>query len=334
MPQTQRPVLLIGGSGIVGLEAARELRRRYPDLPITIGGRDIGRAQKAAAEIGNATATAVDLSRSDLGLAHATFGAIAIFVKDQTLNSLRYALDHKIPYIDISTGAFEIGPEAALFIHHPDRAPVLLASQWLAGAAVFPTLQAASRYESITSIRIGAVFDEQDMGGPAAAADYDRLTSAAPASLTVHQGKDLWLTAEQGRTTVTSVDGVPLDARAYSPFDVLSLRAATNAESIRFDFAYGQSASRRRGESYSTEIIIDIAGRAKDGTETSSHIEIVHPRGQAPLTALGVVLGLEALLGLRANAPAAGLYLPELLIDPSYFVGEMMAIGARFDVAR
>ena len=100
------------------------------------------------------------------------------------------------------------------------------------------------------------------------------------------------------------------------------------------DFAYGQSASRRRGESYSTEIIIDIAGRAKDGTETSSHIEIVHPRGQAPLTALGVVLGLEALLGLRANAPAAGLYLPELLIDPSYFVGEMMAIGARFDVAR
>lgn len=332
MPRTTLPVLVIGGSGIVGSQAAHELRRRYPELPIVIGGRDLGRAQKTADELGNATATIVDLSRPDLGLPEPAYSAIALFVKDHSLNSLRYALDNRIAYVDISTGTFEIGPEAALFIHHPDRAPVLLASQWLAGAAVFPTLQAASQYEKIDSIRIGVVLDEQDMGGPAASDDFDRLTSVAPASLTVQAGEDVWVTADEGKGTVTSVDGTALPSQVYSPFDVLSLATSTRAASIRFDLAYGESASRRRGESYSTETIIDITGRSKDGAETSSHIEIVHPSGQAPLTALGVVLGLEAVLGLRGKAPAAGLYLPELLIDPAYFVDEMKAIGARFDI--
>lgn len=52
---------------------------------------------------------------------------------------------------------------------------------------------------------------------------------------------------------------------------------------------------------------------------------------ETPLKALGVALGLEALLGLRGDAPVPGLYLPESLIDPTYLVDEMKAIGTRFD---
>lgn len=330
MPHSPLPVLIIGGSGIVGSLTAKTLRKLHPDLPIIIGGRDLDRAETVAAGLGKATGTVIDLSRRDLGLGAVPLGAIAVFVKDHTLNSMRYALDHKVPYVDLSSGTFEIGPGAALYIHHPDRAPVLMASHWLAGAAVFPALQLASAYETISSIRVGVVFDEQDMGGPAAAADYERLTTVAPSVLTIRDGETHWVTGDEAKATVRSVDGAQLEAQAYSPFDVLSLHAATNARSIRFDLVYGQSASRRRGEPFSTETIIDFGGRKKDGTSGTSHLEIVHPQGQAPLTALGVALGIEALLGLRGEAPAPGLYLPETLIDPDYYVAQMKAFGTLF----
>ncbi|MGO4831151.1 NAD(P)-dependent oxidoreductase, partial [Rhizobiaceae sp. 2RAB30] len=99
-----------------------------------------------------------------------------------------------------------------------------------------------------------------------------------------------------------------------------------------FDLAYGESASRRRGEPFSTEIIIELTGRKHDGTSGSSYHEIVHPDGQAPLSALGVALGVESLLGLGGGTPAAaGLHLPELLIEPAYYVRRMEEFGARFE---
>ena len=42
------PVLIVGGSGIVGSQAAQTLRRLHPDLPIAIGGRNLERAKKTA----------------------------------------------------------------------------------------------------------------------------------------------------------------------------------------------------------------------------------------------------------------------------------------------
>jgi hypothetical protein len=61
-----------------------------------------------------------------------------------------------------------------------------MASQWLAGAAVFPVLHFANAYKNLETIRIGVVLDEEDMGGPAAYADFERLTTVARG--TDHQG--------------------------------------------------------------------------------------------------------------------------------------------------
>jgi short subunit dehydrogenase-like uncharacterized protein len=105
-----KPVLIIGGSGVVGSLMARTLRRLHPPLPIAIGGRDSARAEAVAAAVGNAHAVAIDLDRPDLGLSEdATYAAVVLFVKDDTLNSLRYALAKGIPHIGISSGTFEIG---------------------------------------------------------------------------------------------------------------------------------------------------------------------------------------------------------------------------------
>ena len=42
---TQRPVLIVGGSGIVGRRLAKVLCRLHPGLPITIGASDLAKAR-------------------------------------------------------------------------------------------------------------------------------------------------------------------------------------------------------------------------------------------------------------------------------------------------
>jgi len=111
----------------------------------------------------------------------------------------------------------------------------------------------------------------------------------------------------------------------------MGLATATAARSVRLDLAYAESASRRRGEAFSTEIVIDIAGKGRAGKPTATRQQIVHPEGQASLTAVGVALALERLLGLVGGPPVGpGLYLPEVIIDPAYFVRQLEAFGARF----
>ncbi|MFD2497845.1 hypothetical protein ACFSTI_01845 [Rhizorhabdus histidinilytica] len=92
------PILLIGGSGVVGSISATILRRMYPDLPIAIGGRDIAKAEAVASGIDGAVAVQVDLERPDLGLSpDRRFGAFALFVKDDWLHAAAEAQARRIP---------------------------------------------------------------------------------------------------------------------------------------------------------------------------------------------------------------------------------------------
>jgi hypothetical protein len=335
MARSSKPVLIIGGSGTVGAQAARTLRRLQPDLPIAIGGRDVAKAEAVVREIGRAVATKADIALPGLGLQAADdFSAVIVFLKDERLNTMRYAQDRGIPFISLSSGTFEIGPEIAQFIHAPAKAAVLLASHWLGGASLFPTLHFARAFRSIDSIRVGVLLDEQDMGGPAAFADFERITQSAPAALALADGKFVWTLIDEAQSRYTSVDGVELAAQPYSPFDIVSLAAATNARSIHMDLAYTMSASRRRGEPFSTEIVVSIDGVLTSGERGATRHEIVHPDGQAPLTALCIALAVERILGLTgAEAPAPGLYFPEVLLDPADVVQRMQEFGARFSDA-
>ncbi len=324
------PVLLVGGSGVVGSEAARILRRLEPGLPIAIGGRDVGRADAVAAQVGGARAVRVDLDRADLGLAGDAFSAVVMFVKDDTLNSLRFAQARHVPYVGISSGMFEIAPEVALHVHDPASAPILLNSHWLAGTATLPALYFAREFRTVESVAIAAVLDEQDMGGPAAYADYERYTTASPNALILHDGRWRWVGDEGRERRVKTVDGTEVLARAYGLLDVASLAAATGARSVRFDLTVGETASRRRGEAFSTEIVIEIEGAHADGTTRLVRHEIVHPAGQAPLTALGVGVSIQRLLGLVGGAPVApGLYFPDVIIDPEAMLRRMTELGAQ-----
>lgn len=329
MSSIDNPVLVIGGSGVVGSQAATTLRRLHSDLPVTIAGRDLAKAQSVAGRLG-VQALAADLARPDLGLPEtARFSAVVVFVKDDWSHALGYAQRHGIPHLSVSSGAFEIGIEAAGFIHAPQAAPVVLASQWLAGAALFPTLDCARAFRSIDRIHVGVLLDEQDMGGQAAWSDYERITGAGAATLTLRDGRFAWIAGADAEARYRSVDGVELPAQAYGPLDVLSLATATDAKTIRFDLAFDVSASRRRGEPFSTESVITIEGVLRSGEPGSRRCEVVHPQGQAPLTALGIALATERALGLSGGeALRPGLYFPDSIIEPAYYVARMKEFGA------
>lgn len=325
---TRNPILLIGGSGVVGLQAARFLRAAHPDVPLLIGGRDRDRGQRAAAEIGNAESTVLDLAAKDLGLGTCPVSAVAIFFKDDGLAGLRFAQSRGVPHISISSGIHEIGPEVASYVHAPDTAPVVLGAEWLVGATTVPTLAFAKEFGRLRDISIGALIDEQDVGGPAATVDMLRLMKTMPAALTRRNGNYYWRTGDEAKAEFVAADGTRSEASAFSPYDVVALATATGAPNVQFNLAMGMSSTRRRGEPMSTEILIELAGEDHAGRSLRTRHAIVHPQGQMPLTGLGVAMILERLLGLDGKpATLTGLYFPYQLLESAHYLARLKAIG-------
>jgi hypothetical protein len=325
------PVLILGGSGQAGSGAAAALRRWHPALPLTIAGRDIGRAQRVADELGAATAATIDLRRSDLGLpADHGCSAVVATLWDDHLHGLRYAQQRGVPYFNISSALVDIAPEVVAGAQQSGASPILMASHFCAGVGVLATLHSAREFDRIDAIRIGAVLDELDAGGPAGLADLERWSTVTSAGLVRRDGVFTWVAGTDAQADVPRADGTVLPGQAIAVLDVPSLALATGARDVRVDFAVGESAGRRRGGAPSLEIRIDVDGAGPSGEPMRTSRYLVHPAGQRPLTGTGIALGVERLLGLRGDAVAPGIHTPEALIDPAYAVERLTEIGAIF----
>ncbi|HTE17701.1 MAG TPA: NAD(P)-dependent oxidoreductase [Armatimonadota bacterium] len=322
------PILLIGGSGVVGRWTARFLRAAHPDAPLLIGGRDPAKAEKAAAEIGSAEGVVVDLATDDLGLGERSVSAVAVLFTDERVAGLRFAQSRGVPHISISPGINEMAPEVAAFIHNPNAAAVVLGTEWLVGATSVTTLELAKAFGRVHDIAIGALLDEKDAFGPAAEADLERQTKTMPAALARRDGAFFWRVGDDAGATFRAVDGTEMEASALSPYDVVGLATATGAPNVQFNLAIGVSSTRRRGEPLSTEIVIELAGEDHAGQPLRTRHAVVHPEGQMPLTGLGVAMLLERLIGLDGDpATPAGLYFPYQLLEPTAYLARLEQIG-------
>lgn len=326
------PALIIGATGVVGSLAARNLRTLYPELPLAIASRTMEKSQTLAAELGRATAVEVDVSRSDLGFVESDeFSLVAIFMKDDTLNSLTFAQDRQIPYMDVSSAAFEIGPLVAQFIQRPTASAILMNSNWLAGTSTNVTMHFAKGYKRIDNITVSALLDTNDIGGAAADADYERQTNAVTSALVQQAGSWKWLDDTKIASTFTDSEGVQHPAQAFSNLDVLSLASATHTRDMRFEFAVGETAGSSQDGHFTHEIIVTISGTKNNGQSGTFRYEIIHPEGQAPMTAVSAVLGIEALLGLVNPQPKPGLYFPNTIIDSDHAVTRLRQFGAKIN---
>ncbi|MEU1736856.1 hypothetical protein [Streptosporangium sp. NPDC020145] len=322
------PVLIMGGSGQAGAGTAAVLRRWYPALPLAVAGRDPGRARRVADELGTATAVPLDLRRDDLGLPDGQeCSAVVATVWDSHLNGLRYAQERGLPYLSISNGLVDLTPEVFAGAQRASAAPILLASHGCAGLVVLAALELAREFHRLHTVRVALVLDELDGGGPAAVEDMERLMAATSAGLVRRDGVFTWVDGQEAQVEVLTADGTVLPGQTVAIPDVPSLALATGAPNVRFDFVVGESSGRRRGGPASVEVRIDLEGTGPEGTPLDVTHHITHPLGQRPLTALGVALGVERLLGLRGDPVAPGLYTPEALIDPALAVERMVEEG-------
>ena len=329
------PILLIGGSGVVGRQTARHLRTAYPDVPLLIGGRNLAKAEEAAAALGHAEGVALDLAASDLGLGERPVGAVAVFPNDDAVAGLRFAQSRGVPHIGISGGVNDMSPEVAAYMHRPHASAVVLGVEWLVGAVTVPTLEFAKAFGRVDDIAIGALLDEQDTGGPVTTSALQSmaettLAGTTPAALTRRDGVFFSRAGRDAKTRFRAVDGTEMEASALSPYDVVGLATATGAPNVQFNLALGVSSTRRRGEPISTEIVIELEGEDHAGNPLRTRHAVVHPQGQMPLTGLGVAMVLERLTGLDGNPPTpAGLYFPYQLLDPTAYFARLEQIGGK-----
>jgi hypothetical protein len=329
------PVLILGGYGSVGARIIRMLRRLQPDLPIAIVGRDLPRAEDLANSIGNATAGIVDLERVDLGLPRdADYSIVVTALRDLSLNTMRFAQTRRIPYVALSDGVFEIGPTAVRFAHRPGAASILLLGHGMGAVPVLAALHCARAFRTIDAIEVGLVFDPADPLGPASRVDMDRIGAVGPSPLILNDGRWQWITTEERTRRFTGVDGSPHEGQAVGLVDVLSLSVST-ARTIRVDFAEAATASSKRGEPPSHEVIIEIAGEHANRGQGRFRYELVDLDGYATLSARGIAIAVECLLGLGGHsAPKAGLYLPESILDAHAFVERLQDLGVTIEEAQ
>lgn len=315
------PILFMGGSGAIGHRSAKALRAAHPDVPLLIGGRDLAKVQQAAEEMGGAEGVVIDAAADDLGLGDRPVSAVAVFYMDHTLAGLRFAQTRKVPHLSISSGVFEMAPQIARYIHAPDASPIVLGYEWMVGATTVATLHLAKAFARVRDIRIGALVDEQDGGGPTVAADFEHLNRMLPAALTRREGAYVWREGEEANVSFRALDGTPMQASGFSSIDVAGLAAATDAPSVQFNLASGVSSSRRAGKPMSTEILIEMAGEGRNGQALHTRHALIHPAGAAALTGLSVAMLLERLIGLDSSPPTApGLYFPYQLLDAAGYL--------------
>lgn len=325
---SRNPILFMGGSGAIGHHAARALRTAHPDVPLLIGGRDLAKAQQAAAQIGGAEGVLIDSSADDLGLGKRPVSGVVVFYMDHALAGLRFAQKRGVPHLSISSGVFEIAPEIATYMHTPGAAPIVLGYEWMVGATTVSTLSIAQAFSRVSDISIYALVDEQDSGGPTVASDFEHLNKMLPAALTRQDGVYVWREGEDQKASFRAVDGTQMEASGFSSIDVVGLAAATGAANVQFNLAIGVSSTRRQGMPMSTEIIIELAGVDSNGEPLHTRHALVHPQGAAPLTGLSVAMILERLLGLDGQPPTApGLYFPYQLLNATAYLQRLKQEG-------
>jgi hypothetical protein len=324
------PILLMGGSGEIGQLTAKALRSRHPDVSLLIGGRSKPKAQLLASLLGNAEAVIIDPRADDLGLSDRQIAAVVVFYADDRLSGLRYAHSRGVAHLSISSGIYEIAPEIAIHMQRPDAAAMVLGYEWMVGATTIAALACAKPFARIETIRIGALVDDEEQGGPAVAEDFERLATVMPSVLSRSDGAYVWRRSEDAGCEFRAIDGTAIKASGFSSIDIAGLAAVTGASDIVFAIGTGISSSRRAGGAKSTEIIIELTGIDAEGASLRSRHAVFHPGGAAPLTALGVSMLVERLTGLDGEpGTQAGLFFPHQILDHAAYLERLEQEGGK-----
>ncbi|MFA4836984.1 MAG: saccharopine dehydrogenase [Dehalococcoidia bacterium] len=325
---TNDAVLIVGGYGVVGQQAAQVIRQRHPDLPLIIGGRNPAKAETLVRELTNATIAMLDMEQPN-PLNGVMPRAILAVVNDPLDYLLLDAVRGGIPYVDITRWTERVKVAVSRVSTESLRAPVMLSSAWMAGVAAVVAIAVSRQLRSVDSIDISILYSLKDKAGPNSAEYMDRLATPFEVMLNGERKRAYPYTDPR---KITFPGGYSAKAYRFDTPDQLTLPTTTGAKTVAARIAFDDAMStsllvlltrsgiwklisgdrfttlRRSllynpGSGASHEIVIEAAGIGENDNPKTVRATIVDPKGQTHLTALGALIQLERLLGLDGASP-------------------------------
>ena len=321
-------ILIAGGWGLVGGTIARLLRQAGHDVELVLAGRSPDAGVDLARRL---DARAVRLDVADPGEALAAVGPVDLVIAalqdpDDTL--LAAALTSGAGHIGIVRTVGDMATSAVIAASLARR-PALMLGHWQAGVMTLTALAAAQAFADVDRVEMAALYDYADPIGPMTASDSSGFVGQA---LIREEGHWRNVNAAEAGRSVERDGHPPFDAMPMGVLDTPALAARTGARHVRFDLGAGTSIGSADGGPASHDLYIDLAGRDAKGAAMTRRTLVTDPAGQAHLTALGVLIGAERVLGLDGAAPPpAGLTFPEAVIDPAQAVARLRAFGVRIE---
>jgi hypothetical protein len=322
-------VLIAGGYGLVGGWVARHLRAAGHDLDLVLGGRRPEAGAALAANLGARTVQ-LEVDHPELGLAQAgPVDLVIAALQDPGDNLLAAALKAGAAHIGITRTTDTMG-STVIAAAALAKAPVLMLGHWQAGVLTLAARAVALEFAKVEAMRLAALYDYGDPIGPMTASDAGGFVGRA---LVREAGTWASLDAAVSGRRVSRGEGrESFDALPMGVMDTPALAATTGARDVRFDLGTGQSLGAAAGGPASHDMYLEISGVLADGTHAERRVLISDPKGQAHLTALGVLLGAERLLGLDGAAPPPpGLRFPESTLDPRRAMARLAGFGVRME---
>ena len=336
-------VVLVGGTGVVGGQAARILRARHPSLGLIVAGRSLERARALAIDL-KAEAVALDISeRKPLAAIEGTIDAVAALVSDPDDYLLRDAIARGAAYVDIARGAAAQSRAYVVASLLDVMAPVMFASNWMAGVPAILARKLTAEFADVDSVSIDILFFGTDKGGPDSQG-VDETLSHPFATRTAGEWRFRPQMSDGKRVRFPS--GVTRTAFAMNFADQATVALSTGAKNaairLALDSAFNSAAMRfivhsglwaaiqgpsfgwlRRALTHSPskggarhEFVVEVSGRLADGSAARRNVDVLAPKGQSHLTAIGVVANLERVLGLQGPRLRPGVAVPETDADP------------------
>src|ERR1044072_8687715 len=125
------PLLVVGGYGLVGAQAATMLRQRHEELPLVLAGRNPARARTLASALDARTARIDVRDERPLAALSERPAAILATTPDPADRLLVQAMREGIPIADIDRAEGVAVLDATLHaLRERPLAPVLLAGAW------------------------------------------------------------------------------------------------------------------------------------------------------------------------------------------------------------
>jgi len=321
------PVVIAGGSGVVGRHLVRLLTTAFPTQRILILGRDSVRAEAVTALHPLARFVRFDLTEDqDLSL---TASALVTLLNDPDDRLLIAAVDGGVPFVDVARWTSRITTAMTRLASRQARAPVVLSSAWMGGLAPRVAVALArSLPEPLERVEIDVRYALADAGGEDSIAYMDRM--ALPFEVTESGRRRAVFPLTDGKTV--RIAGSATRVYRLDTPEQLTLPAITGAHTVTTRLGFDSATmTRSLAALQRSGVLCALAGerwtplrrsllRPRGSGATASFRVMVHgatgslaicvadDQGQAHLTALGTLLSLR--YALHPQTPA-GLRFPE-----------------------